>query len=125
MAIRHVLKGIHHEDIIPISFTNTSTKFNIKFSRDGNSGTITIPSTNFNTSQTGPITSTTKIPDNYIPTTQSAGWIIINGSNGFVSSSIIFNPDGTITMYYGTSGNNFQSGQIYITMNTQTLSYLI
>ena len=121
MAVRHVLNGIN--DTIQITFTGLAKPINLKFSRDDDSATITIPPSSFAVGS--PMTlKSSPIPKQYIPSSPSMNWIIINGTT-YTSCNITIDNSGIITLSNGPSGTNFQPAITYTTTSNQFIKYLI
>jgi len=90
MSIVNVLEGISFEDTIQISFDNTASTMNFKFTRSNDMCMITIQPISFYVIAGTILTSITKIPDKYVPKEETIGYIIINGSLCKVRGEMIY-----------------------------------
>ena len=113
-----------YNETIPIQFTPLAAPFNLKFVRDGPMVSITIPPIGFSLIGPTPNLKSAPIPDQYIPSNKSVGWMIITGASPQLCN-VSVNTDGTITIYYGPNGASFPVASGYNTNNFQTVRYLI
>jgi len=124
MAIKSLIEnGLHLEETVPISFSVLPGPINFTFTRDNDKVSMTIPKLNFTIYANTTLTSTNQIPESFIPSNNTMGWIIIV-SNTYISCNVTISNLGKITIAGGPAVSVFTPGD-YLTTGNQQVIYLV